>query len=142
MHPGATVGYKVEAGGRSLAYFTDNELTKGYLGPPGDLSRSHELVAMHHDQIDFMTGLDVLIHEAQYTTDEYGGKIGWGHSSMTNACALVAMTGVSRWVIPHHDPEHDDDTLQEKLALTRQILCDLGCTAEVTHAYDGMTEII
>ena len=142
MHPGAAVGYKVETGGHSLAYFTDNELMKGYRGPPSALVPGNELLEMHRDQIDFMTGVDVLIHEAQYTTEEYGDKVGWGHSSLANACALVAQTGVSRWIIPHHDPEHDDDTLQGKLTLTREILRELSCRVEVSHAYDGMTELV
>jgi len=45
-------------------------------------------------------------------------------------------------VIPHHDHEHDDDFLQGKLTLTRQILSDLGARVEVSHAYDGMVELV
>jgi len=142
MHPGAAVGYRVEAGGRSLAYFTDNELMNGYRGPPQALVPGKELLEVHRDQIDFIAGAAVLIHEAQYTTEEYGGKVGWGHSSLTNACALVAQTGVRRWIIPHHDPEHDDDALQDKLTLTREILRSLDCEVEVAHAYDGMVEVV
>ena len=142
MHPGAAVGYKVEAGGHSLAYFTDNELMKGYRGSPRALVPGNELLEMHRDQVDFITGVDVLIHEAQYTTEEYGGKVGWGHSSLSNACALVAQTGVSRWIIPHHDPEHDDDALQGLLTLTREIMRDLDWQVEIVHAYDGMLAII
>jgi len=114
----------------------------GYRGPPQALVPGKELLEVHRDQIDFIAGAAVLIHEAQYTTEEYGGKVGWGHSSLTNACALVAQTGVRRWIIPHHDPEHDDDALQDKLTLTREILRSLDCEVEVAHAYDGMVEVV
>ncbi|MFC1526571.1 response regulator [Candidatus Latescibacterota bacterium] len=140
MHPGAAVSYRIDVGGRSFAYFTDNELMKGYLGDPGRIAEDDEIVTIHREQLDFISGVDLLIHEAQYTSQEYARKIGWGHSSLPNACALVKLSGVERWLIPHHDHEHTDEFLQRKLILTRQILRDLDCHAQVSHAYDGLVE--
>ena len=56
-------------------------------------------------------GADVLIHDAQYSAAEYVDHVGWGHSAMTHTLALATAAGVGRLVTFHHDPEHDDDTL-------------------------------
>ncbi len=138
LHPSPTVGYKVEVGGRSLAYVPDNEFLKGYLGSPAEVGRDSQLLAIHARLIEFLSGVDVLIHEAQYTNEEYLKKIGWGHTSLSNACALIRHTGARKWVVTHHDPIHDDEFLQRKLNLTQQLLADLGCPPEVEHGHDGM----
>jgi ribonuclease BN (tRNA processing enzyme) len=90
--------------------------------------------------IDFLADADVVIHEAQYTCDEYPKKIHWGHSSISNACVLMKLAGVRRWIITHHDPLHDDEFLESKLNLTRQIMERLDRDIEVLHGYDGLTE--
>ena len=90
--------------------------------------------------IDFVAGSDVVIHEAQYTNEEYASKVGWGHSSVSNAALLMKLADVPHWVITHHDPAHDDAFLEEKLNLTRQIFDGLGHPIEVSHGYDGLTE--
>jgi ribonuclease BN (tRNA processing enzyme) len=92
--------------------------------------------------IDFLSDVDVLVHEAQYTNDEYPEKIGWGHSSVSNACVLVKLAGVRRWIVTHHDPMHDDTFLETKLNITRQLLDRLGHDCQVTHGYDGLTECL
>ena len=141
-HPGATVGFRIESGGRSIGYITDNEFLKGYLGPPEDVAADGELLAPFRKIIDLVKDVDLLIHEAQYLNEEYVKKIGWGHSSVSNACVLVKHANVKRWVVTHHDPMHDDDKLQEKLNVTKQILKRLGHHAEVSHAFDGMVELL
>jgi CheY-like chemotaxis protein/ribonuclease BN (tRNA processing enzyme) len=138
-HPGATVGFRIEAGTRRIAYITDNEFLKGYLGRPHDVHKDDLRVGPFRKIIDFVSGADLLISEAQYPCDEYPRKIGWGHSSVSNACVLAREAGVKHWIVTHHDPMHDDEALQRKLDLTRQILRDMGCDIDVTHAYDGMS---
>ena len=139
-HPGATVGFRIEAGSRRIAYITDNEFLKGYLGRPHEVRKDDLRVGPFRRTIDFVAGSDLLIGEAQYPADEYPGKIGWGHSSVPNACVLAREAGVKRWIVTHHDPMHDDEALQRKLDLTRQILRDMGCDIDVTHAFDGMSQ--
>jgi len=139
-HPGATVGYKIEIEDRKIAWVPDNEFLQGYTGPPEALTRDHRLVQPYGRMIDFLADADVVIHEAQYTCDEYPKKIRWGHSSIANACVLMKLAGVRRWIITHHDPLHDDRFLESKLQLTRQILERLEHEIEVVHAYDGLTE--
>jgi CheY-like chemotaxis protein/phosphoribosyl 1,2-cyclic phosphodiesterase len=139
-HPGATVGFRIEAGSRRISYITDNEFLKGYLGRPHDIHKDDLHVGPFRKTIDFVAGADLLIGEAQYPNDEYPKKIGWGHSSVSNACVLAREAGVKRWIVTHHDPMHDDQALQRKLDLTRQILRDMGCDIDVTHAFDGMSQ--
>ena len=91
------------------------------------------------DVVRFLSDADVVIHEAQYTCDEYPQKVRWGHSSVSNACALMKMAGVKRWIITHHDPMHDDVFLESKLNITRQILERLGhaSKAALSSGVDG-----
>ena len=140
QHPGATVGYKIEIAGKKIAWVPDNEFLQGYTGPPEALTREHPLALPYARMIDFLSDVDVVIHEAQYTCDEYPKKVHWGHSSISNACILMKLAGVRRWIITHHDPLHDDDFLENKLSLTRQIMERLDHDIEILHGYDGLTE--
>jgi len=140
QHPGATVGYKIDIADKKIAWVPDNECLQGYTGPPDALHRDHPLVQPYGNMIEFLSDADIVIHEAQYTCEEYPKKIRWGHSSVSNACALMKLAGVKRWIITHHDPMHDDTFLESKLAITRQILHRLGHDMQVSHGYDGMTE--
>ena len=140
QHPGATVGYKIEIEGKKIAWVPDNEFLQGYTGPPGDVTRDHPLVVSYGRMIDFLSDADIVIHEAQYTCEEYPKKIRWGHCSISNACVLMKLAGVRNWIVTHHDPMHDDAFLDAKLQLTRQILEGLGHEMQVSHGYDGQTE--
>ncbi|MFN0130667.1 MAG: response regulator [Verrucomicrobiales bacterium] len=141
-HPLPTVGYKIETAGRTLAWMPDNEFLQGYTGPPHALTSQDSIVAPFEKIIAFLSGVDVLIHEAQYTPDEYPNKVGWGHSSVPNACLLMKFAGIRRWIVTHHDPNHDDVFLEKKLSLTRQILEEIGHPMPVSHGYDGMVECL
>src|SRR6185369_17828988 len=65
---------------------------------------------------DLAVNADLLIHDAQYTDEEYENCVGWGHSSYRHAFAFAALAGVKRLVPFHHDPSHDDATLDRLLA--------------------------
>ena len=142
QHPGATVGYKIEVEGTTVAWFPDDEFLYGYVGPPSEISLDDPMVAPYRRCIDFLHGVDVLIHEAQYTNEEYPAKIGWGHSSVSNACLLAKFAQVKRWIVTHHDPVHDDRFLELKLNLTRQEIAKLGHAISLDHGYDGMVKFL
>jgi len=95
QHPGGALGYRLEEGGRSLAYIPDNEL-----GLDADSG------------VALATGVDVLFHDAQYTEAEYPSKVGWGHSSLPDFATFVRRTEPGRALMFHHDPQHDDETLE------------------------------
>ncbi len=108
-HPNPTVGYRLEERGRSLAYLPDHEPALGlrdgrWLGPAW--TSGYDLAA----------GADLLIHDAQYTDEEYTGCVGWEHSTYRHAFKFAARFGAKELVPFHHDPSHDDDTLDRLLA--------------------------
>jgi len=102
-HPGPTVGYRLDDGTSTLVYLSDHEPALGARRFP-DLPR-------WTSGFDLAYGSDVLIHDAQYADDEYQHHIGWGHSSISQAIAFAIQAGVGQLVGFHHDPWHDDDTL-------------------------------
>ncbi len=60
--------------------------------------------------------MDLLIHDAQYFAEERAARLGWGHSSTTEAAAFARQAGARRLVAFHHDPAHDDATLDRLVA--------------------------
>ena len=104
-HPlnGAAV-YRIEYGGRSLVFATDVEWREHGIPDPAFLA--------------FIKGADVLIHDAQYTPEEYReNRQGFGHSSTIMATGVANAAHVGRLVLFHHEPTYDDaklDALQEK----------------------------
>ncbi len=120
-HPSECLSIRVRYGETTLVYSTDHEA--------GDADTDSSLVA-------FARGADVWILDAQYTPDEYESHRGWGHSSFLDAVALARRAGVRRLVLFHHDPSHDDRTL-DRIGLQAQDACrDTGL--EVLVARDGM----
>ncbi|MDX1623182.1 MAG: MBL fold metallo-hydrolase [Gemmatimonadota bacterium] len=102
-HPGATVGYRIEEGAVSLAYLPDHEPALGAREFPTDpeWTSGHALAE----------GVDLLLHDAQYDEEEYARRVGWGHSTLSQAIAFAELCGVGALALFHHDPLHDDATL-------------------------------
>ena len=142
QHPGATLGYKLELPEKKIAWIPDNEIFQGYMGPPSDIPGDRELLSPYQPMIDFLRGVDVLVHEAQYTAEEYRQTVHFGHSSVPNVCYLTKIVEAKRWIVIHHDPCHSDDFLRDKLNLTRQLLASLDHPGEVANGYDGLIEYL
>jgi ribonuclease BN (tRNA processing enzyme) len=98
-HPGGSLGYRLEYGGRTLVYATDVEHTE----------RPAEAL------IELARGADVLVHDAMYSGDEYEERRGWGHSTWAGALATAEAARVKKLVLFHHDPERDDRALDTVL---------------------------
>ncbi|HEX8310645.1 MAG TPA: MBL fold metallo-hydrolase [Chthoniobacteraceae bacterium] len=142
QHPGATVGYKIDVAGYKIAWVPDNEFLRGYTGAPDALDPTDAMFEPYRKMIAFLSDVDLLIHEAQYTNEEYPKKVRWGHSSVSNVCLLTKLAGVKRWIVTHHDPMHDDEFLETKLNMTRQMLAAINHPIQVSHGYDGLTEYL
>jgi ribonuclease BN (tRNA processing enzyme) len=129
-HPGLAYCFKIKTPHRTFAYVTDNEVLQNYHGPLDEVPA--EMVDPHLGLIEFLTGCDHIIHEAQYTAEEYRQKAGWGHSSMSNAAYLIQKIQTPHWLVTHHDPSHTDLNLHAMEADTNQLLREhkISCKAE------------
>ncbi len=138
VHPGITFCFKIETNNKKIGYATDNEFLTGHHDNPHLIKEEDDRLEPSRHLLAFFKGCDLLIHEAQYTTDEYKTKVGWGHSSISNATALIRLCRIKQWIITHHDPTHNDDFLREKLQIQKDILQEANIECQVEMAYDGM----
>jgi CheY-like chemotaxis protein len=108
-HTVFTLGYRLEADGATLVYATDYEPFS--LHPLGGPPRT--LPVHHEDQrhIRFLEGAALIIHDAQYTLDEFPAKTGWGHMPMERAVDYALLAGAQRLALFHHDPIRDDEAI-------------------------------
>ena len=109
-HPDPTVGYRIQSPDAIITYLPDHEPALGAKKFPlsPDWTSGYELAA----------DSDILIHDAQFTEDEYKTRVGWGHSSLRHAFEFAALTGVKSFIPFHHDPSHTDDILDELITET------------------------
>jgi phosphoribosyl 1,2-cyclic phosphodiesterase len=126
QHPGPTLAYRLECDGRSLTYLPDHE-------PALSLAAADDTWL---SGMEAAVATDVLLHDAQYLDDEYEARIGWGHSSVSQAVDFAAQTGTRRLVLFHHDPARDDEAL-ERLGETAADRAGGDTTVEL--GYEGMT---
>jgi phosphoribosyl 1,2-cyclic phosphodiesterase len=99
-HPGQATGYRIEWGGRSVAYLTDME------HPAEGIDPTVRALAER---------ADLLIYDASYTDEEYAIRAGWGHSTWREAVRLADAAEVGKLLLFHHDSSHDD-AFMDKIA--------------------------
>ena len=104
-HPDPTVGYRIESPDAIITYLPDHEPALG--------AKKFPLSADWTSGYNLAVGSDILIHDAQYTEDEYKTRVGWGHSSLAHAFEFAALAGVKSFVPFHHDPSHTDEVLDD-----------------------------
>lgn len=124
-HVGATLGYRIEWNGLSVAYISDHQ-------QPYDGS-----LRASEGALELARGADLLIHDSQYTDDEFALKCTWGHCTADYAVWFAAEAGVKTLALFHHDPtRHDDaiDALGERAAAAGDAV-----GVEVIVAREGLT---
>jgi phosphoribosyl 1,2-cyclic phosphodiesterase len=104
VHPGPTVGIRVETPEASFAYVPDHEpaLAGPIAGRPTDWLSGAAVAG----------GVDLLFHDAQYFEEEYEDRIGWGHSSIDDTVAFAQAVEARRLLLFHHEPRHSDAELE------------------------------
>ncbi|HXG26875.1 MAG TPA: MBL fold metallo-hydrolase [Candidatus Binatia bacterium] len=127
IHPGPTVGYRITGDGRSMAYLPDHEPALGLTAFPGRPEWT--------SGSDLARGVDLLIHDAQYFPGERKERVGWGHSSTAEAASFARLVGARHLAVFHHDPAHDDPTLDALVAEVAAAAPDIA----VTGAREGDT---
>jgi CheY-like chemotaxis protein len=119
-HPGLALGYRLETGGVTVVYATDHEPHSRHqpkLTEPGQVLPIH-----HEDQrhVEFLSGADLVIHDAQYTLEEYPSKLTWGHSPAELAVDFALAAGAKRLALFHHDPLRNDASLDRLVESCRK----------------------
>lgn len=109
-HPDGVFGWRVEAAGKSVVFATDVE-------HGGEIWKA---------LVDAAQACDLLIHDAQYTRDEYEGRggpprRGWGHSTIEEATEVARRAEARQLVLFHHDPSRTDAQLLDLEMATRQV---------------------
>jgi len=105
IHPGPTVGFRITGQHSVFTYIPDHEPVLGSL----KLLADKKWIS----GIDLALNADLLLHDAQFTAEEYKNKIGWGHSSMEDTLEFASISCVKHLLLTHHDPSHSDSQLNE-----------------------------
>jgi phosphoribosyl 1,2-cyclic phosphodiesterase len=102
-HRGPTLGYRITDADTTLCYIPDHE--------PGLGSPLDDLEPEWISGYDLARGATMLLHDCQYTDEEYPDHVGWGHSRLTDALTFARRVEAERVMLFHHDPLHSDDFL-------------------------------
>ena len=124
-HVGTTLGYRIEADGMSVAFISDHQT------PPDRTSVASSV-------LELCDGVDLLVHDAQYTEEEFATKSDWGHSTIGYAVHVAAEAGARRLALFHHDPDHTDDVL-DRLLDEAHAAPDASRVRHISMAAEGLT---
>jgi ribonuclease BN (tRNA processing enzyme) len=130
-HRGSTVGYRLEVARGSLAFIPDHEPVMGV-----------ELAELDSDWISghaLAEGVDVLLHDSQFTEEEYAERVGWGHSSIAHAVEFARKADVGRLVLFHHDPDRSDTEVEQLTERASELWEGAGDGDAPVAAHEGMT---
>ncbi len=139
-HPGVCVGYRIFTSKGSIAYLPDHEpyeasklhtIKSDGLSPEQAKQRARE---ERDALVKFLLGSDILILDTQYTDDEYETHLGWGHGSLSTAISLAVDAGVRKLVLFHHDPKHNDETIDKMVRTAREMAAKYQGNLEVDAA--------
>jgi CheY-like chemotaxis protein len=138
-HPAMALGYRIEADGASLLYLCDHEPYWESLWRSGEEPGKLDSILHDRDRAHalFMENADVVIHDSQYTPEEYPAKKNWGHSTYSYVTGMAVAAGVKRLFLTHHDPTHNDFLLDEIEGRARALAASLNSPLQVTCAREG-----
>jgi CheY-like chemotaxis protein len=134
-HPALALGYRLESGGKVIVYASDHEPHA-----PNPAARREGEPSMHGEDrrhVEFLAGADLVIHDTQYTVEEYAQKRGWGHTPAEWAVDYAVAAGARRLALYHHDPLRDDEALDRIVEICRRRASAAGTGLEVFGAAEG-----
>ena len=126
-HPNPGIGYKFIEDGKCFVFLTDNELTFQH---PSGLS--------YQDYRKFSSDAELLVHDSEYTEEEYKTKKRWGHSTYREALKLALDAQVKKFGLFHHNQERSDAGVDEIVQDCRQIIDNHKANLECFAVYEGM----
>ncbi|MDX6649949.1 MAG: hypothetical protein QOJ97_1900 [Solirubrobacteraceae bacterium] len=117
-HRGPTLGYRITEGDTSLCYIPDHE--------PGLGADLTEVGPEWISGYELARGASLLVHDCQYSDEEYPDHVGWGHSPLGDALTFARRVEAQRVLMFHHDPLHTDDWLDAFSGTAHQRWAQLG----------------
>lgn len=130
-HPALTLAFRIEGDGASIAYACDHEPHSRELAMGEGAILGEDLA-----HAEFMEGVDLIIHDAQYLASEYQAKQGWGHSTVEYAVTIAEAARAEQIALTHHDPTRTDDQIDAYLADLKQRIGPNG--PKVFAAFEGL----
>jgi len=128
IHPNPTIGYRVQCADTALTYMPDHEPALGEQTFPHEREWTSGYALAE--------GCDLLIHDAQFTNEEYKSRVGFGHSSIRQAFQFAELTHAKQFAPFHYDPAHTDDDLDRMLA---EAVAELHPSYKMTPSREGLT---
>jgi phosphoribosyl 1,2-cyclic phosphodiesterase len=126
IHPNPTIGYRIWENDKTITYLPDHEPALGVRRfPPPRAWLSGFRIS---------EGADLLIHDSQYSADEYRDRIGFGHSSMQQAIQFGALANIKQLVPFHHDPAHSDDDIDK---ITKSAIAEIPPPFKLIPGLEG-----
>jgi CheY-like chemotaxis protein/phosphoribosyl 1,2-cyclic phosphodiesterase len=120
-HPALALGYRLEADGAVLVYAVDHEPhARDRAGPAGGAREGSPAHREDQRHVEWLAGADLVIHDAQYTVEEYPRRTNWGHTPAEWAVDYALAAGAKRLALFHHDPQRDDAGLDGLLKICRR----------------------
>jgi phosphoribosyl 1,2-cyclic phosphodiesterase len=124
-HKGHTLGFRIEAGGHSIAYISDHQAP-------------HDQRTVDEQVLELCEDVDLVMHDSQYTEEEFATTSDWGHSTDAFAVRVAGESGARRLCMFHHDPAHSDDQIDAMLSHAKDLASKYHLT-EVSAAAEGHT---
>jgi CheY-like chemotaxis protein/phosphoribosyl 1,2-cyclic phosphodiesterase len=139
-HTVLTLGFRITAGGATVVYVADHEPFSANLYRAGveNPSLADIIHAGDRRHVEFLADTDLVIHDAQYTEDEYVHKRNWGHSTADYVLDVAMAANTKRVVLSHHDPGHSDEFLDTLERRSQEQVRALGSNMQVTFAREGL----
>ncbi len=144
-HPAFALGFRLNVGGRSLVYISDNEpfdreVAKSLKNVDRHIVELYQRQQGDPNQrlFDFVRGADVLIHDATYTPEEYVDHIGWGHSDYLFALKVASEAEVKTLILFHHEQSRTDEGVDRILRLCRREIETRKYRFDCVAAAEGM----
>ena len=128
IHPNPTIGYRIQCGNAAVTYLPDHEPALG----ARDFPRETEWTS----GFALAQGSDLLIHDAQYTEEEYPDRVGFGHSTVRQAFLFAQLAKVKHFVPFHYDPTHSDTELDRMFA---EAMSEIKPSYAMTPSREGLS---
>jgi CheY-like chemotaxis protein len=141
-HPAPVLGYRLEAGGVAVVYATDHEPYSRHHTGRAAADAAAPVHAMDKRHIEFLADADLIIHDAQYTLEEYPEHLSWGHCPAEWAVDFAVAAHAKRLALYHHDPSRDDRAVETLLGRCRKRAAAHPSPPEVFAAAEGQYLVV